>query len=86
MNASGALQNGASENPDAIDLTTVVPLLEVTEGVCLRIVQISAAGVRLGGDEARSSRNLVILLPTLVTSPEIYVGQHFDVASRFRVT
>jgi uncharacterized protein YbjT (DUF2867 family) len=87
VNASGALQDGARDDLEAIHVTTVARLVEAANDLPLRIVQISAAGVGPGASTAffRSkargdailagrARNWVILRPTLVLSPEAYGG------------
>ncbi len=87
VNAAGALQDGKRDDLEAIHVTTLTRLVEATEGMPLRIVQISAAGAELeasteffrskargDGILARSGRDFVILRPTLVMSPEAYGG------------
>ncbi|WP_233252611.1 SDR family oxidoreductase [Maritimibacter sp. 55A14] len=87
VNASGALQDGARDNLEAIHVRTVSRLVEAAAGLPLRIVQISAAGVseeastaffrtKARGDATISSRaaDWVILRPTLVLSHEAYGG------------
>jgi uncharacterized protein YbjT (DUF2867 family) len=87
VNASGALQDGARDDLEAIHVTSLARLVAATEGLPLRIVQISAAGVgpeasteffrsKARGDAllAAGARDWVILRPTLVLSPETYGG------------
>lgn len=87
VNASGALQDGARDDLEAIHVTAVARLVEATAGTSLRIIQISAAGVsssastaffrtKARGDEIVSSAaaDWVILRPTLVLSPDAYGG------------
>lgn len=87
VNASGALQDGARDDLEAIHVTTISRLVEAVAGMPVRVVQISAAGVsgnastpffrtKARGDEILSSgaRDWVILRPTLVMSPEAYGG------------
>ncbi|WP_122072617.1 SDR family oxidoreductase [Pseudophaeobacter sp. EL27] len=87
VNASGALQDGAKDDLEAIHVTAVARLVEAAARLPVRIVQISAAGVsetastaffrtKARGERILSSRakNWVILRPTLVLSPEAYGG------------
>jgi uncharacterized protein YbjT (DUF2867 family) len=86
VNASGALQDGAGDDLEAIHVTAVARLVEAAVGTSLRIIQISAAGVspsastaffrtKARGDAIVSSaKEWVILRPTLVLSPEAYGG------------
>lgn len=87
VNASGALQDGARDDLEAIHVTAVSRIVDAAEGLPVRFVQISAAGVsaeasteffrsKARGDAIISSRasNWVILRPTLVLSPDAYGG------------
>lgn len=87
VNASGALQDGARDDLEAIHVTTISRLVEAVAGRPARVVQISAAGVsksastaffrtKARGDEILSSgaKDWVIIRPTLVLSPEAYGG------------
>ncbi|MDP2494959.1 SDR family oxidoreductase [Shimia thalassica] len=87
VNASGALQDGAKDDLEAIHVTAVERLVEAATTMPVRIVHISAAGVskaastsffrtKARGDLILSSsaRNWVILRPTLVLSQEAYGG------------
>lgn len=87
VNASGALQDGAQDDLDAIHVRTLSRLIAAAEGLPLRIVQISAAGVsheastafmrsKAQGDALLSDSGVdhVILRPTLVLSQEAYGG------------
>lgn len=85
VNASGALQDGARDDLQAIHVTTLSRLVAAARDLPLRIVQISAAGVRpdasteflrskARGDAilTTGAENWVILRPTLVLSTEAY--------------
>ncbi len=87
VNASGALQDGARDDLEAIHVAAVSRLVEAIAGEPTRIVQISAAGAlsyastaffrtKARGDEILLSKsdNCVILRPTLVLSHEAYGG------------
>lgn len=87
VNASGALQDGARDDLQAIHVTTLSRLVAAAKDLPLRIVQISAAGVRpdastefmrskARGDAilTMGAENWVILRPTLVLSPNAYGG------------
>lgn len=87
VNASGALQDGARDNLEALHVTAMARLVEAAAALPVRIVHISAAGVsqnastaffrtKARGDAilAAGARNWVILRPTLVLSPEAYGG------------
>jgi len=87
VNASGALQDGARDDLEAIHVTAVARLVEAAARLPVRIVQISAAGVsesastaffrtKARGDMILSSgaKNWIILRPTLVLSQEAYGG------------
>ena len=87
VNASGALQDGARDDLEAIHVTAVSRLAEAVKGWPVRVVQISAAGVSLTastaffrtmarGEEILSSAagDWVILRPTLVLSQDAYGG------------
>lgn len=87
VNAAGALQDGASDNLEAIHVAAVERLVEAARGLPVRIVQISAAGVSVSASteffrsKARGDvvlqergRDWVILRPTLVLSPDAYGG------------
>jgi uncharacterized protein YbjT (DUF2867 family) len=87
VNAAGALQDGARDGLEAIHVTTLTRLVEATENMPIRIVQISAAGVspqastaffrtKARGDAilTSSTRDWVILRPALVMAPEAYGG------------
>ncbi|WP_037255838.1 SDR family oxidoreductase [Roseobacter sp. SK209-2-6] len=87
VNASGALQDGARDDLEAIHVTAMEHLVEAAAALPVRIVQISAAGVsesastaffrtKAQGDMILSSRakNWIILRPTLVLSQEAYGG------------
>ena len=87
VNAAGALQDGARDGLEAIHVTTLRRLVEATDNMAIRIVQISAAGVspqastaffrsKARGDEilTTSARDWIILRPTLVMAPEAYGG------------
>ncbi|MBR9820132.1 MAG: SDR family oxidoreductase [Rhodobacteraceae bacterium] len=87
VNASGALQDGARDDLEAIHVQTMARLVEASEELPLRIVQISAAGVseeastaffrtKARGDAILqdSAADWVILRPTLVLSPQAYGG------------
>ncbi|OOY05867.1 SDR family oxidoreductase [Thioclava sp. F28-4] len=87
VNASGALQDGARDDLEAIHVTMISRLVEAAAGRPVRIVQISAAGVsksastaffrtKARGDEILSSgaEDWIILRPTLVLSPDAYGG------------
>lgn len=87
VNASGALQDGADDDLEAIHVTAISRLADAASGMPLRIVQISAAGVSPGastaffrtkaqGDQILSStaNDWVILRPTLVLSQDAYGG------------
>lgn len=86
VNASGALQDGARDDLEAIHVTSMSNLTNAAVGRPLRIVQISAAGAstdastaflrtKAQGDQivARAA-DWVILRPVLVISPEAYGG------------
>jgi len=87
VNASGALQDGARDDLEAIHVTAIARLAEAAADLPLRVVQISAAGVAVDastaffrskarGDAilAAQARDWVILRPTLVLSSEAYGG------------
>lgn len=86
VNASGALQDGARDDLEAIHVTAISNLTEAAAGLSLRIIQISAAGARKDastdffrskarGDEIIAhAPDWVILRPVLVLSPEAYGG------------
>lgn len=87
VNASGALQDGARDDLEAIHVTTLDRLTEAAAGLPLRIIQISAAGVSPDAateflrSKARGEALLqagltdwVILRPALVLAPDAYGG------------
>lgn len=86
VNASGALQDGARDDLDAIHVATMSNLTEAAAGLPLRIIQISAAGAsakattaffrtKAQGDQIVSrAADWVILRPVLVISPEAHGG------------
>lgn len=87
VNASGALQDGARDDLEAIHVTALSRLAEGAEGLPLRIIQISAAGVSAAASteffrsKARGdavlmarARDWVILRPVLVIAPDAYGG------------
>lgn len=87
VNASGALQDGAGDDLEAIHVGALDKLVAGAAGLPVRIVQISAAGVaedagtaffrtKARGDAiiAANARDWVILRPVLVLSPEAYGG------------
>ncbi|OWU84861.1 oxidoreductase [Oceanicola sp. 22II-s10i] len=86
VNASGALQDGARDDLEAIHVTALSRIAGAAEGRALRFVQISAAGVsEIAGTEFFRSKargdavvagmaDHVILRPTLVLAPEAYGG------------
>ncbi|MFY0618753.1 SDR family oxidoreductase [Shimia sp.] len=87
VNASGALQDGAKDDLEAIHVTALARLADAAALLPVRVVQISAAGVtetastaflrtKAQGDGILSSRleNWVVLRPTLVLSHEAYGG------------
>lgn len=87
VNASGALQDGARDNLEAIHVSALSNIVEACADLTVRFVQISAAGVSLTasteffrskarGDAILSSgvKDWVILRPTLVLSPDAYGG------------
>lgn len=87
VNASGALQDGARDNLEAIHVTAIRRLVEGCADMDIRLVQISAAGAspdastaffrtKAQGDAiiASGARDWVILRPTLVLSPDAYGG------------
>jgi len=87
VNASGALQDGAMDDLEAIHVTAVARLAKAAAALPVRIIQISAAGVsdtastaffrtKAQGDMILSSHaeNWVILRPTLVLSEDAYGG------------
>ncbi|CUH76926.1 Putative NADH-flavin reductase [Tritonibacter multivorans] len=87
VNASGALQDGARDDLEAIHVTAIARLVEAAAALPVRIVQISAAGVsetastaffrtKAQGDKILSSgaQDWVILRPTLVVSQDAYGG------------
>lgn len=86
VNASGALQDGARDDLEAIHVTAMSNLTEAVAGLPLRIIQISAAGTSLDattaflrtkaqGDQiVGHAADWVILRPVLVLSPEAYGG------------
>ncbi|TMV86311.1 SDR family oxidoreductase, partial [Thioclava sp. BHET1] len=82
VNASGALQDGARDDLEAIHVSAIARLVEGAAGTGVRIVQISAAGVsenastaffrsKARGDAilAQGAVDWVILRPTLVLAP-----------------
>ena len=90
VNSSGALQDGAKDDLEAIHVAAVERLVEAAAVLSVRIIQISAAGVsetastaffrtKARGNMILSSRaaNWIILRPTLVLSQEAYGGRHF---------
>jgi len=87
VNASGALQDGAKDNLQAIHVTAVARMLAALDGTRTKFIQISAAGVaedaptaffrtKAEGDAriAASSIDRSILRPVLVLGPEAYGG------------
>ena len=87
VNAAGALQDGAGDDLSAIHVTAIDRLVAGADGLPLRIVQVSAAGVatdaataffrtKARGDAIISARarDWVILRPVLVLSPEAWGG------------
>lgn len=86
VNASGALQDGTRDDLQAIHVTALAHLTKAAEGLPLRLIQISAAGVspqastrffrtKAAGDAlVRSLPDWVILRPTLVIAREAYGG------------
>lgn len=87
VNASGALQDGVRDDLEALHVGAVARMLAAMDGLPLRFVQISAAGVsetaptaffrtKAKGDAliARSDVDHVILRPVLVISPQAYGG------------
>lgn len=86
VNAAGALQDGGRDDLQAIHVTMIDRLTKAAEGLPLRLIQISAAGVspdtptrffqtKAAGDALiRQTANWVILRPTLVLAAEAYGG------------
>ena len=87
VNASGALQNGATDNLSAIHEGALANLILALAGKSTRFIQISAAGVstnapteffrsKMRGDRLlmQSTLDWIILRPTLVIGPEAYGG------------
>ena len=86
VNASGALQDGAQDDLEAIHVTAIANLVAGAAELPLRIVQISAAGASLDastkflrskaqGDQiVASSSDWVILRPVLVLAHDAYGG------------
>lgn len=87
VNASGALQDGARDDLQAIHVTAIAQLVAAARGMPVRIVQISAAGAspeastaffrtKAAGDAILSAgaADWVILRPTLVLAREAYGG------------
>lgn len=87
VNASGALQDGAQDDLEAIHVTALARLAEAVAVLPVRVIQISAAGVsetasttffrtKAQGDKILSecAKNWIILRPTLVLSQEAYGG------------
>lgn len=86
VNASGALQDGAQDDLEAIHVTAIGNLVAGAAELPLRIVQISAAGASLDastkflrskaqGDQiVASSSDWVILRPALVLAHDAYGG------------
>ncbi|RYG89648.1 SDR family oxidoreductase [Loktanella sp. IMCC34160] len=86
VNASGALQDGARDDVEAIHVAAIAKLIEAAAGLPIRIIQISAAGAaadattaflrsKARGDEiVRLAADWVILRPVLVLSTEAYGG------------
>ena len=87
VNASGALQDNATDNLQTLHIDVVRCLAEAATINQARIIQISAAGVSLNTDIPffrtkaegdailqNSKANHVILRPTLVLGPEAYGG------------
>lgn len=87
VNASGALQDGARDDLEAIHVTAVERMMAALEGTKARFVQISAAGVaedaptdffrtKARGDKAvmASTADWIVLRPVLVIGPQAYGG------------
>ncbi|MBO9408682.1 SDR family oxidoreductase [Shimia sp. R9_1] len=87
VNASGALQDSAKDNLQALHVDVLCHLAEAATETRTRIIQISAAGVSLSADTAffrtkaegdailaSSASDHVILRPTLVLGQEAYGG------------
>lgn len=87
VNASGALQDGARDNLEAIHETAVARMIEALDGSRTRFIQISAAGVaedanstffrtKARGDALVMASGLdwIVLRPVLVLGPEAYGG------------
>jgi uncharacterized protein YbjT (DUF2867 family) len=87
VNASGALQDGARDDLEAIHVTTISHLIEAIADMQVRVIQISAAGVSENASTAffrtkargdailfSGAKDWVILRPTLVLSPDAYGG------------
>lgn len=87
VNASGALQDGARDDLQAIHVTAVERLARAASTLPVRVIQISAAGVseeastaffstKAQGDRLLSgiAKDWIILRPTLVLSQEAYGG------------
>lgn len=87
VNASGALQDGPMDDLEAIHVTAVSRLARAAADLLIRVIQISAAGVsetattaflrtKARGDAAlaQTTKNWVILRPTLLLSPQAYGG------------
>lgn len=87
VNASGALQDGGRDDLTGIHVTAIENLTQAAAGLPLRIIQISAVGVRTDasteflrskakGDAVLSDSptDWVILRPGLVMAPEAYGG------------
>ena len=87
VNAAGALQDGARDDLEAVHVTAVERMVAALAGSGMRVVQVSAAGVRADaplaffetkarGDAAlmRSDLDWVVLRPVLVLAPAGYGG------------
>lgn len=87
INASGALQDGARDSLTAIHQTALENLVAAAQGTGVRLIQVSAAGVRVDattdfmrskalGDLALQGSDLdwTILRPTLVMGANAYGG------------
>lgn len=86
VNAAGALQDGGRDDLQAIHVDAIARLTMAAQGLPLRLIQISAAGVspqaptrffrtKAAGDAlVRQTANWVILRPTLVLAREAYGG------------
>jgi uncharacterized protein YbjT (DUF2867 family) len=86
INAAGALQDSGRDDLEAIHVRSLAALTEAAEGLPLRIIQISAAGVSstastrffrtkaMGDALITKTRDWVILRPTLVVACDAYGG------------